>query len=91
MKAFKLNMHFKLPDDFKGDLNDAIEEMLKYRRLKDKGHSTVYQYNKDIDQYENFMDMINTTDRVLLAETWIATYDKAENKWKYESTLEIKE
>jgi len=89
MKALKLNIHFKLPDDFTGDLNDAIEEIIKYRRKEHKGHSTVFKYNPDDDQYTNFWNMIQTTDRVLLAETWMATYNDTENKWDYHDDLKI--
>ncbi len=32
MKAVRLNVLFKLPDDFSGGLNEAIEEIIKYRK-----------------------------------------------------------
>ena len=35
MKVLSMHMNFQLPDDFEGDLNDALEELVKYR--KDKG------------------------------------------------------
>jgi hypothetical protein len=89
MKAVKLNIHFKLPDTFKGDLNDAIEEILKYRRTLDKGHSDVYEYNPDEDQYTNFWNMITTTDRVLLAEVWMAEYDNDKKEWSDKDNLKI--
>jgi len=89
MKAFKLNMHFRLPDDFKGDLNDAIEYMLQYRRKKDKGHSDIFNVDNNVDQYTDFWRMINTTDRVLLAETWIAEYNEVDGKWNYKDDLKI--
>lgn len=81
MKAFKLNMHFRLPDDFSGDLNDAIEYMLKYRRNPNKNHADVFEYDQEKDQYENFMEMINTTDRVLLADFWLSEYSEENNNW----------
>jgi hypothetical protein len=89
MKAFKLNMHFRLPDDFTGDLNDAIECMLKYRKDLNKGHSGIFEIDPEISQYENFMGMITTTDRVLLADTWMGIYNTEENKWEWEEGLKI--
>lgn len=41
MKRLALNINFKLPDDFNGDLNDAIEELLKYRR-SEKNHDVIF-------------------------------------------------
>jgi len=34
MKILHLNTYFQLPDSFEGDVNDAIEELLKYRKEK---------------------------------------------------------
>lgn len=31
MKIARLNFYFKLPDDFKGDINDVLEEIIAYR------------------------------------------------------------
>ena len=37
MKLLHLNVYFKLPDDFGGDLDDAIAEIIKYRKdLREK-------------------------------------------------------
>lgn len=33
MKVFGFNGYFLLPDDFEGNYNDALEELLKYRRM----------------------------------------------------------
>lgn len=89
MKAVKLNIHFRLPDDFTGDLNDAIEEILKYRRNENKNHSSVFNPDPEKDMYENFWDMINTTDRVLLAETWMAEYNNELGEWNYSNELKL--
>ena len=35
-KVVSINIYFLLPDDFNGDLNDALEEIVKYR--KDNKH-----------------------------------------------------
>jgi hypothetical protein len=32
MKVAHINLYFKLPDDFDGDLNLLLEEVLKYRK-----------------------------------------------------------
>ena len=89
MKAVKLNIHFRLPDDFTGDLNDAIEEILKYRRNENKNHSSIFDPDSEKDMYENFWDMINTTDRVLLAETWMAEYNDELGEWNYSNELKL--
>lgn len=67
-------MMFKLPDDFEGDLNDALEEILKYRRNPNKGHSGVFIANQDKSVYENWWDMVSTTDRVLYGNIWIGEH-----------------
>ena len=36
MKAFQCNMFFALPDDFDGNINDAFNEVIKYRLGKAK-------------------------------------------------------
>jgi len=35
MKVLRLDMAFKLPDDFSGDFNDALMEIVKYRKSRD--------------------------------------------------------
>lgn len=32
MKVASINVHFRLPDGFEGGLNEALEEIIKYRR-----------------------------------------------------------
>lgn len=34
MKVLRLNTYFLLPDDFAGDVNDALSELIKYRKAK---------------------------------------------------------
>jgi hypothetical protein len=65
MKKLHLNINYRLPDDFEGDTNDAIEHMLNYRR-GEKDHKIDFKYDPHKDIYHNWWDMVNTTDRVLL-------------------------
>ncbi len=37
MKIARLNFYFKLPEDFNGNINDALEEVIKYREKHGKG------------------------------------------------------
>ena len=80
MKYLKLDIHYKLPDDFEGDLNDAIENLLNYRR-GEKNHKEIFHPDMKQDYYTNWWNMINTTDRVLFGEFSISELDK-ENNWK---------
>lgn len=36
MKIARLNFYFKLPDDFSGDINDVLREIIKYREKHGK-------------------------------------------------------
>lgn len=36
MKIARLNFYFKLPDDFNGDINEALEEVIKFRKKNGK-------------------------------------------------------
>jgi hypothetical protein len=67
MKNLHLNIYYKLPDDFEGDTNDAIEHMLNYRR-GEKNHKVDFKYDPSKDVYDNWWEMVNTTDRVLLGQ-----------------------
>lgn len=80
MKRLSLNINFKLPDDLSGDLNDAIEELLKYRR-SEKNHDK--DFNPDIAKsiYDNWFEMVTTTNRVLYGEFSIAEL-KDDKIWK---------
>lgn len=71
MKRLSLNINFKLPDDFDGDLNDAIEELLKYRR-SEKNHDSNFIPDPAKPIYDNWYDMVNSTNRVLYGEYSVA-------------------
>lgn len=75
-----LNIYFKLPKDFNGDLNDAIQALLDYRR-GEKNHQIDYTYNPEISLYENWLEMVNTTDRVLFGKTSLSKIDE-NNLWE---------
>lgn len=83
MKYVHLNVYFKLPEGFEGDLNDAIEELLKYRR-GEKNHNYNFKYNPAKTIYENWWKMINTTDRVLYGEVDLGELNIIENEWMSE-------
>lgn len=76
MKLLQLNICFKLPDNFEGDENDAIQTLLDYRR-SEKNHKGDYQYNPNLDIYDNWWEMVNTTDRVLMGS--MGMYELNEN------------
>lgn len=79
MKRLSLNINFKLPTDFNGDLNDAIEELLKYRR-SEKNHDDDFQHDINKNVYENWWDMVNSTNRVLYGEYNISELEN--DYWK---------
>ena len=80
MKLLHLNIYFKLPDNFEGDENDAIEEMLKYRR-SEKNHEKDFKFDPNIPVYDNWWNMVNTTDRVLFGEFDVAELDTDKYEW----------
>lgn len=47
MKVLYLDLYFKLPDDFKGDINNALRELIKYR--ESKGLSGAFITSDDAD------------------------------------------
>jgi hypothetical protein len=77
MKNLHLNIYYKLPDDFEGDTNDAIEHMLNYRR-GEKNHKDDFKHDPDKDVYHNWWEMVNTTDRVLLGKYSLLEYTDGE-------------
>jgi len=50
MKALRLNLCFQLPDDFKGNLNDALLEVINYRinNAVIGKERDVSEFNKDV-------------------------------------------
>ena len=81
-KMLHLNVYFKLPADFKGDINDAIEAMLKYRRGV-KNHEKNFTIDSEKSLYENWWDMISSTDRVLLGQVSFSEYtDDVTTPWQ---------
>lgn len=81
-RLLQLNLCFKLPADFKGDLNDALEAILKYRR-GEKNHDKDFKADPDKNIYNNWWDMVHETDRVLYGSIKYAKYTgDSENPWK---------
>lgn len=80
MKYLQMNIYFKLPDGFEGGENDAIEELLKYRR-SEKNHKTDFEFDPSKTIYENWWDMIHTTDRVLFGELDYGELNRKLNEW----------
>lgn len=79
MKQLYLNVNFKLPEDFSGDLNDAIEELLKYRR-KDKPNEDEYSPDCTLSNYENWWRKVTTTNGRLFGE--VSLVELKGNKWE---------
>lgn len=77
MKYLNLDVHYRLPDDFEGDLNDAIEHMLKYRR-SEKNHQHDFKYDPLKNGYDNWWEMVNSTDRVLFGSVFLGRLDGKE-------------
>lgn len=70
----KIDLCFKLPADFTGDLNDALEALVKYRR-GEKNHSGDFAPNPADDVYTNWWNMVHATDRVFYAAASLSTFD----------------
>lgn len=56
MKYFKIEGHFKLPDDFTGGIEEALLLMISYAK---QTHNSEYVYNQDKSMYENWWYMIH--------------------------------
>lgn len=81
-KMLRLDICFKLPADFNGDLNDAIEALLKYRR-SEKNHDKIYTPNPAQTIFDNWWDMIHETDRPFYGAVGLEEYSgDIDNPWK---------
>jgi len=72
-KLLKLDICFKLPADFKGDLNDAIQALLDYRKGKKEPDHTFKPLDDTI--FNNWWVMVNETDLKLLGAASLSEYD----------------
>ena len=88
MKAIKFDVVFKLPDDFTGDVNDAIEAIAKYRRIENKTYDAEFDPKPDVSLYENWWEMIHSTNRKLLGETWLGELTEDGKDWKITDNIE---
>lgn len=80
MKLLKLDICFRLPDDFDGDLNDALEEMVKYRRREKNQIKDDYIVDQSKSIYENWWDMVHSSNHVLLGQYSLHRLNE-ENEW----------
>ena len=78
-KLMKIDMCFKLPKDFNGNLNDAIQAMLDYRK-GEKNHDKNFISDPKDDVYTNWWNMVCETDRPLYSAVSLSEFD-GEN-WK---------
>lgn len=76
-KCLKLDLCFKLPKDFNGDLNDALQILLEYRRSDKFNDIKNIGFNEDpnLDTWSNWWNMVNTTDKNLYANYSISKFD----------------
>jgi hypothetical protein len=58
MKVLSMNIHFLLPDDFDGNLNGALLEIIKYRRSRqspDYPSKNILTYDDKKDLWNGFL------------------------------------
>jgi len=73
-KLVKVDFCFKLPSDFEGDLNDALQAVIDYRK-GEKNHDKDFKANGESTAYENWWRMVNETDRPFFAKASISEFD----------------
>lgn len=91
MKVLHIDTYFLLPDDFDGDSNDAIRELLKYRESKklsdfnyvskdNKKFNTPWAELSDDEKWNRFYDLLidgyKHVGAILFSE-----YDPKTKKW----------
>ena len=78
---FRIPADFELTGDYNTDLNNAIEAMLKYRRGP-KDHKEIFEPDPEKSNYSNWWEMVCSTDRNLLGNVSLTTYNKETNEFK---------
>ena len=73
-KLVKVDFCFKLPADFKGDLNDALQAVIDYRK-GEKNHDKTFEANEKSTTYENWWNMVQNTNRPFFAKASISEFD----------------
>ena len=73
-KLVKIDLCFKLPADFEGDLNDALQAVIDYRK-GEKNHDKTFHANGDSTAYENWLKMVQETDRPFFAKASMSEFD----------------
>ena len=85
MKVLTVNGFFKLPDDFSGNYNDAILELVKYRSNKkcisgEQNSELLPDYNKERSRQELWDTFINRPEnRNFCGDMSITHYPENEN------------
>lgn len=85
MKILKLNVYFKLPNDFEGGLNDALREYIKYREDKNLGltpyvEDSVRHLNDD-NHWQLFCNGVEK-EKYVCGEYCISKWNEKEKEWE---------
>jgi len=88
MKYFKIDGHFKLPDDFTGDIVEAILVMIGYAKKNNKLND--FEYDNTKSPYENWFTMVTTyPDSNIILDTSIS--ELVDGQWVViQDTLSLK-
>lgn len=88
MKSNKIfyikNLAFNLPDDFNGGLNEALEEIIKYRKSGDAKTNRFegkYEPNKDV--FDRIGELWNNDTYKLHLEFGAIEYDNKDEEWNF--------
>lgn len=68
-----MNVFFRLPDDFVGDEIDALEELVKYRKIARENPKTTVSMDEDL----------NTDSSKVIYDAWILFQDPEYDKTEY--------
>ena len=72
MKVLRMYTNFLLPDDFDGNLNDALEELIKYR--KSKGLTNLTE-DPDQEYSEEENELLNSVFDITWHHFWLNVKD----------------
>ena len=81
-KVLNFRLIFTLPDDFEGDENDALEEVLRYRRRK-RDQVEQIPANPDLENIDLWSEWWKLPEHQKLIATYsLSEYDLASNTFK---------
>lgn len=82
MKVLSMNIHFLLPDNFNGNLNDALEEIIKYRKSKNLTKYKAIELDRDdkISRWQTFLSVIQEGFR-LYGGIFVGEWNSENKKW----------